>query len=98
MKFFDSHSHYNDEKYDEDRESLLKNIYEEGITRTVCVGYNVEKSRMALEIANKYPYVYAACGISPNDIEDYSSKKLEKIAQMGKSQKIVAIGEIGLDY
>ena len=98
MEFFDSHSHYNDEKYDKDRDNLLKNIYEEGITRTVCVGYNIEKSQMAIDLANQYPYIYAACGISPNDIEDFSLKNLETVVEMGKLEKVVAIGEIGLDY
>lgn len=98
MEFFDSHSHYNDEKYDEDRENILKEIYNEGITRTVCIGYNVEKSKFALEIANEYDYIYASCGISPNDIEDYKEENLMEIEKLAKDHKIVAIGEIGLDY
>lgn len=98
MEFFDSHSHYNDEKYDEDRKDILKEIYNEGITRTVCIGYNVEKSKFALEIANEYDYIYASCGISPNDIEDYKEENLIEIEKLAKDPKIVAIGEIGLDY
>ena len=46
MEFFDSHSHYNDEKYNEDRKEIIKKVYEEGITHTVCVGYNLEKSNI----------------------------------------------------
>ena len=98
MEFFDSHSHYNDEKYDEDRKELLKTIYEEGITKTVCIGYNLEKSKMALKIANENDYIYATCGISPNDIEDFTEENLKQIEEIAKSEKIVAIGEIGLDY
>ncbi len=98
MEFFDSHSHYNDEKYNEDREKVLKQIYNEGITKTVCVGYNVEKSKQAIEIANTHDFIYASCGISPNDIEDYTEENLKKIEEYAKSDKIVAIGEIGLDY
>ncbi len=98
MEFFDSHSHFNDEKFDIDREEIIKNVYEEGITRTVCVGYNVEKSRFALEIANSHDFIYATCGISPNDIEDFSESNLKEIEIIGKMKKIVAIGEIGLDY
>ena len=98
MEFFDSHSHYNDEKYDGDRDNIIKNIYEEGITKTVCVGYNTAKSEVALQIANNYPHIFASCGISPNDIEDYSEENLKKIEILAKSEKIVAIGEIGLDY
>ncbi len=98
MEFFDSHSHYNDERYQDDRDSLLKSIYNEGITSTVCAGYNVEKSKFALEIANQYEYIYASCGISPNDIEDFNEENLKIIEEVAKSKKIVAIGEIGLDY
>lgn len=98
MEFFDSHSHYNDEKFDIDREELIKKVYDEGITRTVCVGYNLEKSKYALEIANAYDFIFASCGISPNDIEDFTDKNLAEIEQIGKCDKIVAIGEIGLDY
>ena len=98
MEFFDSHSHYNDEKYDKDREELIKEIYRQGITRTVCIGYDVEKSKQALEIANRYSYIYASCGISPNDIDDFSEQNLNKIEEIAKEEKIVAIGEIGLDY
>lgn len=98
MEFFDSHSHFNDEKFDKDREEVIKNIYEEGITKTVCVGYNVIQSKVAIEIAKKSNFIYATCGISPNDIEDFSDKNLNKIEEMSKDEKVVAIGEIGLDY
>ncbi len=98
MEFFDSHSHYNDEKFDEDRKEIIDSIYKENITKTVCVGYNLEKSRMALKIAQENNFIYATAGISPNDIEDFSSNKLEEIEKIAKNKKVVAIGEIGLDY
>lgn len=98
MEFFDSHAHYNDEKYDEDREEIIKKIYEEGITHAVCVGYDLVKSKYALEIANTHNFIYATAGISPNDIEDYTKENLEELEILAKSEKIVAIGEIGLDY
>ena len=98
MELFDTHAHYNDEKFDDDRDSLIMDIYNEGITKLVCVGYNVEQSKYALELAKKYDFIYASCGISPNDIYDYSDEKLKEIEELGKEDKIVAIGEIGLDY
>lgn len=98
MEFFDSHSHYNDEKYDADRNELIKAIYNEEITKIVCVGYNVEKSQEALKIAKENHFMFATCGISPNDIEEYVENSLEKIEEIAKDSKIVAIGEIGLDY
>ncbi|MCI8273129.1 MAG: TatD family hydrolase [Clostridia bacterium] len=104
MEFFDSHSHYNDEKFDEDREEIIQDTYKEGITKFICAGYNVESSIKALEIAKKYEFIYSICGISPNDIpqtEQELWKSIEKIKEIIKShkeKKIVAVGEIGLDY
>lgn len=98
MEFFDSHSHFNDEKFDIDREEIIKKVYEEGITRTICVGYNVQKSKFALEIASLHKFVFATCGISPNDIEDFTEENLMAIEELSKNDKNVAIGEIGLDY
>ncbi len=98
MEFFDSHSHFNDEKFEEDREEVIKSIYEQGITKTVCVGYNVSQSLHAIEISENTAFIYATCGISPNDIEDFSNQNLSKIEELATKDKVVAIGEIGLDY
>lgn len=61
-------------------------------------GYNIEKSEYAIKLSKQNDYIYSAVGISPNDIEDYTKQNLEKIEQMAKYDKVVAIGEIGLDY
>lgn len=102
MGFFDSHSHLNDEKFDEDREKIIKEIYEAGTTNFVTAGYSVESSKKAVDIANKYDFIYATAGISPNDIpqtEEELWKQLSEIKDLIKSnKKILAIGEIGLDY
>ena len=94
MEFFDSHCHYNDEKFIEDRDAILEQIQEEGVTKLVIAGYDIASSNLALEIAKNNENIYATCGISPNDIWD-DIGKVEKLAQ---NRKIVAIGEIGLDY
>lgn len=60
MKLFDTHSHYNDEKFDEDREEVINAIYEAGIENTVVVGDNVENSKKVIEIAKKYDFIYSA--------------------------------------
>ena len=96
--FFDSHSHFNDEKFDEDREEIIKKVFNEGISRTVCIGYNIKQSEFAVKIANNYENIFATCGISPNDVDDFSEDGLRKIEKMAQSSKVVAIGEIGLDY
>lgn len=96
--FFDSHSHFNDEKFDEDREDIIKKIFNEGISRTVCVGYNIKQSEFAVKIANNHENIFATCGISPNDVDDFSEDGLKKIEELAQLSKVVAIGEIGLDY
>ena len=81
MEFFDSHAHYNDEKFEIDRDDLLKDVYKEGITRVVCAGYNVEQSEFAVNLAKEIHFMYATCGISPNDIDDFVDNNLEKIEE-----------------
>lgn len=101
MRVFDSHSHYNDEKFDEDREKILHEIYEAGITKIIVAGYDIESSKKAIDLSNKYDFIYAICGISPNDIlktENEIIKQIKKIENIAKADKVVGIGEIGLDY
>ena len=99
MEFFDSHAHYNDEKFNEDKDIVLNRLYnEDKITRIVCAGYNLEKSRIAVDLAQKYSFLYSTVGISPNDLDDFYIDSLEEIEKLAKEEKVVAIGEIGLDY
>ena len=104
MEFFDSHSHYNDEKFNEDREQLIKDTYNDGVTKFICAGYNIQSSLEALEMSRKYEFIYSICGISPNDIPQSEQElwknldKISKIAFQNNNEKLVAIGEIGLDY
>ena len=104
MESFDSHSHYNDEKFDEDREQIINDTYNAGITKFVCAGYNIKSSLDSLELSKKYDFIYSICGISPNDIPQTEQElwksldEITKIVQNNKSKKLVAIGEIGLDY
>lgn len=102
MGFFDSHSHLNDEKFDEDRDKIIKEIYEAGTTNFVTAGYSDESSKKAVDIANNYEFIYATVGISPNDIpqkEEELWKQILEIKDFAKSnKKVLAIGEIGLDY
>ena len=99
MEFFDSHAHYNDEKFDEDRVEILDRLYnQDKITRIVCAGYNLEKSKYAVELAKEYSFLYATVGISPNDLEDFNEDNLNQIEKLTKEANVVAVGEIGLDY
>lgn len=98
MQIFDSHAHYNDEKFEEDREEILKEIYRSGVTKLVNAGYSLESSKSTIQIANSHDFIYSTVGISPNDIADYKKEDLKEIENLAKSPKVVAIGEIGLDY
>lgn len=104
MEFFDSHSHYNDEKFNEDIEQIIESTYNDGITKFICAGYNIKSSLDSLDIAKKYDFIYSICGISPNDIPQSEQElwkdidEITKIATQNSEKKLVAIGEIGLDY
>lgn len=102
MEFFDSHAHLDDKKFEEDRYEVIKKIKEEGITKFISAGYSLESSKKAVELSKKYDYIYATCSISPNDIPQTNSElwnMLREIKELAKTnEKIVAIGEIGLDY
>ena len=101
MRFFDNHAHLDDEKFDIDRKEVIENIQNEDIG-FISAGYNLESSKKAIELSKKYSFIYATCGISPNDIpqtEDELWKNLKKIEELAKeNKKVLAIGEIGLDY
>lgn len=99
MEFFDSHAHYNDEKFDQDREEILEAIKREQITKIIVAGYNIETSQKAIEIAQDKKGIYATCGISPNDIMETKEDYIKQVKELCKSsKKVVAVGEIGLDY
>lgn len=104
MDFFDSHAHYDDEKFNEDRNELIEKLYVNGVTKIVSAGYSIRSSQNALELATRYPQIYTTCGISPNDIEEHVENtvnlqaKLEILKQIAENKKVVAVGEIGLDY
>ena len=98
MELFYLHAHYNDERFNQDRDELITKIYGEGVTKIINAGYSLESSKRAIEIANTYDFMYATAGISPNDIDEYKKEDLEIIEKLAKDNKVVAIGEIGLDY
>ena len=98
MEFFDSHSHYNDEKFDVDRNKIIEENYKKGVTSLVCAGYSALSSKLAIKLSTEFKHIYATCGISPNDISQDVDNQIIEIEEMAKNSKVVAIGEIGLDY
>ena len=77
MQIFDSHAHYNDEKFELDREETLKKVLDAGVKNLICAGYSVESSRQAIKIANEHRYIYATAGISPNDIPTFENENTD---------------------
>lgn len=103
MKIFETHAHYIDEAYDNDLEKVLERVKKAGVDKIIDVSYSIESSRKSVELSNIYDYMYTTIGIHPEEANlltdnDYITK-LEAIYNENKnSGKIVAIGEIGLDY
>ena len=95
---FDSHAHYDDEAFDADREELLTRLFSEDVCGIINVGCNLETSKKSVELAQKYPLIWAAVGVHPHDAEKVSDNYLEELATLLSGPKVVAIGEIGLDY
>ena len=102
MEFLDSHAHLDDDAFEGAREQIILEIKKAGITKVISAGYSLEGSKKAIELSKKYDFIYATCGISPNDIpqtEEELWKVLEQIEDLVKNNdKVLAIGEIGLDY
>lgn len=96
---FDSHAHYDDESFNEDRYELLEKLNKEkGIVGILNCGSSIEGARDSLELANKYDFIYAAVGVHPEYAHMVDEKVLQEIKEMAKNSRVKAIGEIGLDY
>lgn len=95
---FETHAHYDDEAFTEDRDSLLKSMEENGIGLIVNVTAEYDSIDETYELSQKYDFVYGTVGVHPSEVEELDDKKLAKMYEKAKRDKIVAIGEIGLDY
>ena len=96
--YFDTHAHYDDSRFDDDRDALLASLPEKGVGRIVNCGSDAASSRLSLALAEKYPHVWAAAGIHPESAGDYTPDDLLAVEALLKEDKVVAVGEIGLDY
>lgn len=95
---FETHAHYDDERFDEDRDQLLRSMREQGIHPIINVGASIESTKTTMELAEKYEFVYAAIGVHPSDIDGLNEETFQWLREQAASSKTVAIGEIGLDY
>ena len=98
MALFDTHAHYDDPQFDPDREALLAALPESGVGLVVNPGCDISTSRQAVALAEQYPHVYAAVGYHPENCGPYVPEELDILRELARHPKVVAIGEIGLDY
>ena len=95
---FETHAHYDDEQFDEDREQLLAGLQEAGIETVVNVGATLEGCLSTIRLAEQYPFIYAAVGVHPDEVGTLDEEKFSWLKEKLSHEKVVAVGEIGLDY
>lgn len=95
---FESHAHYDDEAFDEDRESLLASLREHGIDKVVNVGASLSSCRATLRLMAEYPFIYGAMGVHPSETAELNEENYMWLREQCAVDKVVAVGEIGLDY
>ncbi len=95
---FETHAHYDDNAFDEDRDELLAQMPQNNIEYIVNVGASLKSTAKSIELSKKYPYIYAAAGVHPSDTDELNEKSFEWLVEQCKYEKVVAVGEIGLDY
>ena len=95
---FDSHAHYDDERFDEDREALLARLPQNGVAGVINCGTTLATSRTSIALAERFDYIYAAIGIHPEEAADATEADYDALLELYSHPKVVAVGEIGLDY
>ena len=94
----DTHAHYDDEAFQEDRDTLLNSLQSSGIEAVVNIGASIQTTKNTLELMEKYPFIYGATGVHPSETAELDDNLLNWLKMVSKTPKVVAIGEIGLDY
>lgn len=95
---FDTHAHYYDDRFSDDRDELLSSMKSGGVGYILNPGCDAETTEKSIALAEKYDFIYAAAGIHPGHIGRYGNDELDKIKLLAAHEKVMAIGEIGLDY
>ena len=96
--YFESHAHYDDERFDDDRDELLASFPAEGIETVVNSSSDIASSRASIALAEKYPFFYASVGVHPHEVSKMREDDIDTLRELSKHPKVVAIGEIGLDF
>ncbi len=95
---FDTHAHYDDGQFDEDREELLRSMADKGVGTIVNVSASLKSCRRVVNMVQDYPFMYAAVGVHPDEVGELDEESFVQVREQAKREKVVAIGEIGLDY
>ena len=96
--YFESHAHYDDERFDDDRDELLAPFPAEGIETVVNSSSDIASSKASIALAEKYPFFYASVGVHPHEVSKMREEDIDTLRELSKHPKVVAIGEIGLDF
>ncbi len=95
---FDTHAHFDDDAFDEDRDTLLSGMKDAGVEYIVNIGASMASSKRSMDLAEKYPFIYAAVGVHPDEVGELDDEKFATLKEWAQHEKVKAIGEIGLDY
>lgn len=95
---FDTHAHYDDSRFDEDRDELISSLSQKGVSNVINCGCDLKSSLSAIAMSEKYDFLYAAVGVHPHEAEETGEEDLKEIKKLYNNKKVVAVGEIGLDY
>lgn len=95
---FETHAHYDDDRFAEDRDALISSMPARGIGRIINVGASIESTKTTLELAERYDFVYAAAGVHPGELADLNEDAFRWLEKQTENPRVVAVGEIGLDY
>lgn len=95
---FDTHAHYHDSAFNEDRDGILSSLPSHRVGTVVNIGDNIESSKASIMLAEKYSFVYAAVGVHPQHAETLGENEINTLRSLSKNKNVVAVGEIGLDY
>jgi TatD DNase family protein len=95
---FETHAHYDDEAFNEDRDTLIDTMYNNNIGTIVNVGSSLNSTKQSIDLAHQYPFIYAAAGVHPSETAELDEDNFRLLERYSQDPKVIAIGEIGLDY
>lgn len=95
---FDSHAHYDNSRFDADRDELLRSLPEKGVIRVINAAADMSSAEMSCELADRYDYIYAAVGVHPHSAKEWDEGYLPRLRELAENPKVIAVGEMGLDY